>query len=79
MTCLILFLTALLVMWSLYEMLSRFSKASHFAVACNFVRMSPVNVLVSQAYISTETTREHISLIFELREMIIAPDGLQSH
>ena len=41
------------------------------SVACNFFRMSTVNVQVSQAYNSTEITRERISLIFELREICL--------
>ena len=46
-------LTASLVMWSLYEMPSNF--LTHLiSVACNFLRMSAVNVQVSQAYNSTE-------------------------
>ena len=35
-------------------------------------RMSAVNVRVSQAYNSTEITRERISLIFELREICLS-------
>ena len=42
------------------------------SVACNFFRMSAVNVQVSQAYNSTEITRERISLIFELREICLS-------
>ena len=41
------------------------------SVACNFFRMSAVNVQVSQAYNSTEITRERISLISELREIYL--------
>ena len=67
MACLILSLTASLVMWSLYEMPSSFLKHL-ISVACNFFMMSAVNVQVSQAYISTEKTRERISLIFEHRD-----------
>ena len=64
MACLILSLTASLVMGSLYGMPSSFLR--HFiSVACNFFGMSAVNVQVSQAYNSTEITRERISLIFE--------------
>ena len=66
MACLILSLTAWSVMWSLYEMPSSFLKHL-ISVACNFFRMSAVNVQVSQVYISTEITRERISLIFGLR------------
>ena len=62
MACLILSLTASLVMWSLYEMSSSFLKHL-ISVACNFFRMSAVNVQVSQAYNSTEITRERITLI----------------
>ena len=36
------------------------------SVACNFFRISAVNVQISQAYNSREITRERISLIFEL-------------
>ena len=69
--CLILSLTASLVMCSLYEVPSSFLK--HLtSVACNFFRMSAVNVQVSQAYNSTEITRERISLIFELREICLS-------
>ena len=71
MACLILSLTASLVMWSLYEMPSSFRKHL-ISVACNFFRMSAVNVQVSQAYNSTEITRERISLIFELREICLS-------
>ena len=42
------------------------------SVACNFFRMSAANVQVSQAYISTEITRERISPIFELREICLS-------
>ena len=42
------------------------------SVACNFFRMSAVKVQVSQAYNSTEITRERISLIFELREICLS-------
>ena len=42
------------------------------SVAYNFFRMSAVNVQVSQAYNSTEITRERISLIFELREICLS-------
>ena len=41
MNCLILFLTALLVKWSLYEMPSSFLKHHISQFPCNFVRMSP--------------------------------------
>ena len=41
------------------------------SVTCNFYRMSAVNVQVSQAYNSTEITRERISLIFEHIEIIM--------
>ena len=71
MACLILSLTASLVMWSLYEMPSSFLKHL-ISVACNFFRMSAVNVQVSQAYNSTEITKERISLIFELREICLS-------
>ena len=50
----------------------QFPKASYLSMASNLVRMSPVNVQVSQAYSSTEITREHISLIFELREICLS-------
>ena len=43
-------------MWSLYEMPSSFRKHL-ISVACNFFRMSTVNVQVSQAYNSTEITK----------------------
>ena len=70
MACLILSLTESLVMWYLYEMLSCF--LTHLiSVACNFFKMSAVNVQVSQAYNSIEITRERISLIFELREICL--------
>ena len=42
------------------------------SVACNFFRMSAVNVQVSQAYNSAEITRESISLIFELKEICLS-------
>ena len=42
------------------------------SVAYNFFRMSAVNVQVSQAYNSTQITRERISLIFELREICLS-------
>ena len=71
MACLILSLTASLVMWSLYEIPSSFRKHL-ISVACNFFRMSAVNVQVSQAYNSTEITRKRISLIFELREICLS-------
>ena len=71
MACLILSLTASLVMWSLYEMPSSFLKHL-ISVACNFFRMSTVNVQVSQAYNSTEITRERISLIFDLRDICLS-------
>ena len=71
MACLILSLTALLVMWSLYKMPSSFLK--HFIlVACNFFRMFTVNIWVLQAYNCTARTRESISLIFELREICLS-------
>ena len=63
-----LILTASLVMWFLYEMPSSFLRHL-ISVACNYFRMSAVYVHVSQAYDSTEITRERISLIFELREI----------
>lgn len=66
MACLILSLTASLVMWSLYEMPNSFLKHL-ISAACNFFRISAVNAQVSQAYNNTETTRERVSLIFELR------------
>ena len=66
MACLILSLTASLVMWSLYEMPSSFLMAYHF------FRMFAVNVQVSQAYNRTETNRERISLICELREICLS-------
>ena len=71
MACLILSLTASLVMWSLYEMPSSFLK-DLISMACNFFRVSAVNVQVSQAYNSTVITRERISLIFELREICLS-------
>ena len=71
MACLILTLTASLVMWSLYEMSSSFLKHL-ISVACNFFIMSAVSVQVSQGYNSTEITRERISLIFELREICLS-------
>ena len=71
MACLILSLTALSVMWSLYEMPSSFLKHL-ISVAYNFFRMSTVNVRVSQAINCTERTRESISLIFELREVCLS-------
>ena len=71
MACLILSLTALSVMWSLYEMPSSFLK-NLISVAYNFFRMPTVNVRVSQAYNCTERTRESISLIFELREICLS-------
>ena len=49
MAWLILSLTASLAMWSLYEMPSSFLR-NLISVACNFFRMSAVNVQVSQAY-----------------------------
>ena len=70
MACLILSLTALSVMWSLYEMPSSFLKHL-ISVAYNFFRMSTVNVQVSQAYNCTERTWESISLMFELREICL--------
>jgi len=71
MACLILSLTALLVMRSLYEMPSSFLK--HLvSVACNFFRMSAINVQLSQAYNCTEITRERIRLIFELRRICLS-------
>ena len=70
MACLILSLTALSVMWSLFEMPSSFLKYL-ISVAYNFFRMSTVNVRVSQVYNCTERTRESISLIFELREICL--------
>ena len=54
-----------------YEMSSSFLKHL-ISVACNFFRMSAVNVQVSQAHNSTEITRERISLIFELREICLS-------
>ena len=71
MACLILSLTALSVMWSLYEMPSSFLKHL-ISVAYNFFRMSTVNVWVSQACNCTERTRESISLMFELREICLS-------
>ena len=72
MACLILSLTASLVMWSPYEMPSSFLKHL-ILVACNFFSIPAVNVRqVSQAYNSIEITRERISLIFELREICLA-------
>ena len=71
MACLILSLTALSVMWSLYEMPSSFLKHL-ISVAYNFFWMSTVNVRVSQVYNCTERTRESISLIFELREICLS-------
>ena len=41
-------------------------------MACNYFRMSAVNVHVSQAYDSTEITRDGVSLIFELREICLS-------
>ena len=53
-----------LVMWSLYEMPS--SLQEHLiSVACNFFRMSDINVQLSQACNCTEITRERIRLILE--------------
>ena len=63
MTCLILSVTASSVMWFLYVV---------SLVACNFYRMSAVNVRVSQAFNSTDITRERTSLIFELRELCLS-------
>ena len=71
MACLILSLTASLVMRSLYEMPSSFRKYL-ISVACNFLWMSAVIVQVSQAYNSTEITQERISLIFEPREIYLS-------
>ena len=71
MACLILSLTALLVMWSLYEMPSSFLKHL-ISVARNFFRMSAINVQLSQAYNCTEITRERVRLIFELRGMCLS-------
>ena len=70
MACLILPLTASLVMWSLYEMPSSFLKHL-ISVVCDFFGMSAVNVQVMQAYNSTEITRECISLIFELTKICL--------
>ena len=42
------------------------------SVACNFFRMSPVNVQVSHVYNSTEITRERVNLIFELGEICLS-------
>ena len=53
-----------LVMWSLYEMPSSFLEHL-ISVACNFFRMSDINVQLSQAYNCTEITRERIRLILE--------------
>ena len=71
MACLILTLTASLVMWYLYEIQSSFLKHL-ISVAYNSFIMSAVSVQVSQAYNSTEITRERISLIFELREICLS-------
>ena len=68
MACLILSLTASLVMWSLYEMANSFLKHL-ISAATNFFRISAVNAQVSQAYNNTEITRERVSLIFELRDV----------
>ena len=73
MASLILSLTASLAMWSLSEMPSSFLR-NLISVACNFFRMSVVSVQVSQAY----NRNQGISLIFELLEILIHPDGLQS-
>ena len=52
MACLILSLTASLVMWSLYEMPNSFLK--HLISAASiFFRISAVNAQVSQAYNNT--------------------------
>ena len=67
MACLILYLTASLVMWSLYEMPNSFLKHL-ISAACNFFRISAVNAQVSQAY-NNEITGERVSLIFELRDI----------
>ena len=67
MACLILSLTASLVMWSLYEMPNSFLKHL-ISAACNFFRISAVNAQVSQAY-NNEITGERVSLIFELRDI----------
>ena len=71
MACLVLSLTASLVMGSLYEMPWSFLKHL-ISVGCNFFKMSFVNVQVSQAYNRTEVTRERISLIFKLREICLS-------
>ena len=71
MACLILSLTASLVMWSLFEMPSSFLKHL-ISVACNLFRMSAVTVQASQAYNSTGITRERVSLILELREICLS-------
>ena len=71
MACgLILSLTASLVMCSLYSMPSSFLK-NLISVACNFFRMSAVNVQVSRTYNRFKITKERISLIFELREICL--------
>ena len=70
MACLVLSLTASLVMWCLNEMPS--SVLKHLiSVASSFFRMSAVNVQVSLAYNSTQIIRERTSLIFEQREVCL--------
>ena len=71
MTCLILFLTTLLVMWSLYEMSSSFLKHRISQWPAISLECLPSKSRFA-AYNSTEITREHISLIFELREICLS-------
>lgn len=60
MACLILYVTASLVMWFLYEM-PQFPKHL-ISVACSFFWMFAINDQVSQVYKNAETIREPMSL-----------------
>ena len=61
--------TSSLVTWSLYEMCSNLWQHLIF-MACILLSSSAVRVHDSQAYRKMDVTREHISLILELREIL---------
>ena len=69
--CWILAQTSSLVTWSLYEM--RGILQQHLiSMACILLKSSAVRVHDSQAYRKMDLTRQHISRILELREILLS-------
>ena len=68
--CWILERTSLLITWSLYEMCS-ILQWHLVSMACILHWSSAVRVHDSQAYWKRDVTREHISCVLELREMLL--------